>query len=293
MSMVEELQAAARAAAEGAGASTVRIGRDGGRGVGFVVAAGVVVTNAHNLRGATTTITLPGGRVVQGEVRGVDAEGDLAVVSVELESIAPVTWGEPDLLIGTPVWAVALTASGAVRVTRGEVSTVGRPFRGPRGRVIAGSLEHTAPLARGSSGSPLVDAEGRVVGLNTHRLGDGFYLALPVDAELRSRIDALGEGRRRLGVALVPPGAARRLRAAVGLVEREGLLVQGVEDGGPAAGAGVRRGDLLVSAGGRPLARPDDLYRALEAVAEDEATLELVVVRGAEELTVEVRFPAA
>jgi serine protease Do len=169
---------------------------------------------------------------------------------------------------------------------------VGQPFEGPGGRRIAGSIEHTAPLARGSSGGPLLDAEGRLLGLNTHRLGDGFYLALPADEALRRRVDGLAEGRsprpRRLGVALAPNEVAVRLRAAVGLPARPGLLVRGVEETGPAATAGIRSGDLLVSADGTALTGPDDLYAAL---AGDAPTLAVGVVRGAEEITVEVTFP--
>ncbi|MCL2393995.1 MAG: S1C family serine protease [Acidimicrobiaceae bacterium] len=295
MSVIEELQAAARAAVEGVGPSTVGIGRGPGRGVGLVVAAGRVVTNAHNVRGPQATVILADERAVTADVVGLDHDGDLAVLSVEGAGPAVPSWGDTDLGVGTPVWALSRTAAGALRVTRGEVSSVGRPFRGPGGHLIRGSIEHTAPMARGSSGGPLVDGEGRVVGINTHRLGDGFYLALPTDADLRERIGALGEGRsptrRRLGVALAPTRAARRLRAAVGLEARDGLLVQAVEDGGPAATAGVRRGDLLVSAGGRPLVDPDDLHAVLGA--DDAPTITLVAVRGIEEITLEVHFGPA
>lgn len=295
MSVIEELQAAARAAAEGVGPATVRIGRGPVRGVGLVVADGRVVTNAHNVRGAQATVIFADGRQATSDVAGFDHDGDLAVLSVDTAGITVPTWRDDDLAVGTPVWALARTSAGALRVTRGEVSSIGRAFRGPGGHLIRGSLEHTAPLARGSSGGPLVDGEGRVVGINTHRLGDGFYLALPTDADLRQRISALGEGRsptrRRLGVALAPSRAAQRLRAAVGLEARDGLLVQAVEEGGPAANAGVRRGDLLVSAGGRTLADPDDLHAVLGA--HDAPTLTLVLVRGVEEITVEVSFERA
>ncbi|MBO0691770.1 MAG: trypsin-like peptidase domain-containing protein, partial [Acidimicrobiaceae bacterium] len=206
MSVIEEFQAAARAAAEGVGPATVRIGRGPGRGVGLVVGAGRVLTNAHNLRGAQATVIFSDGRTEISDVAGVDHEGDLTVLNVDTAGVAEPAWGDTDVPVGTPVWALARTSAGTLRVTRGEISSVGRPFRGPGGHLINGSLEHTAPLARGSSGGPLVDGEGRVVGINTHRLGEGFYLALPTDADLRRRIGALGEGRsptrRRLGVAL-------------------------------------------------------------------------------------------
>src|SRR5919205_4099631 len=121
--------------------------------------------------------------------------------------------------VGTAVFALSNPGGRGLRVTFGFVSGVERSFRGPRGRRISGSLEHTAPLLPGSSGGPIVDAEGRLLGVNTNRLGEGFYLAIPADAGLRSRVDALSRGesvaRPRLGVALAPAHVARRMRRAV------------------------------------------------------------------------------
>jgi serine protease Do len=197
--------------------------------------------------------------------------------------------------VGAAVFALA-NPGGRLRVTFGLVSAVNRAFRGPRGRRITGSLEHTAPMGRGSSGGPVLDAAGRLVGLNTNRLGDGFYLAVPADADLRGRLDALARGeapaRPRLGVGLAPARVARQLRQAVGLPERDGLLVRAVDESGPAGRAGIRTGDLIVAAGGRALTDPDELHDVLDGLADD-ATLALSVVRGTEELTVNVAFGAA
>jgi serine protease Do len=171
------------------------------------------------------------------------------------------------------------------------VSATGRSFRGPGGRRIPGSIEHTAPLPRGSSGGPLVDPDGRLLGVNAVRREGGLILAVPADAALRARVDALAAGeaeeRPRLGVALAHPRAARRLRAAVGLPRRDGLLVHAVVDGSPAERAGVQRGDLLIAAGGSPLASADDLFDALDRV---DGPLVLRVLRGADERDVEVHF---
>ena len=138
-----------------------------------------------------------------------------------------------------------------------------------------------------------MDGEGRLIGLNTRRLGEGFYLAIPADAALRERIDRLAAGespvRRRLGIAVAPPFVARRLRRAVGLPERDGLLVRGVEEGSPAAAAGLTIGDLVVSANGRELHSPDDLWAVLDGLEGD--TVTLGIVRGTEDLTVTVAFP--
>ena len=294
MSAIEEIGTAVASVAEAAGPSIVTIGRNA-RGSGVVVADGQILTNAHNLRGGEVTVTFGDGRSTRGTVSGVDPDGDLAVVSVDTAGARAIDWGAGEgLAIGTPVFGIAATFGGGVRVTFGLVSSVSRSFRGPGGRRIAGSVEHTAPLAPGSSGGAIVDATGSFLGLNTNRIGEGFYLALPADAALRSRVDALARGestkRLRLGVAVAPSHVARRLRRSVGLPERDGILVRGVEDGSLAEAAGLEAGDLIVSAAGKPIRDADDLFEALGGL---EPPFEVGIVRGAEERTVTVDAPAA
>jgi serine protease Do len=293
MSVLDELEQAVREVAERAGPSVVGIGRGRGRGSGIVLADGLVATNAHNIRGEETTVVFDGDRSAVGRVAGVDVDADLAVIAVDTGGAPAIAWAEDaEARVGSAVFALA-NPGGQLRATFGLVSAVGRAFRGPRGRRIAGSIEHTAPLPRGASGGPVVDRAGRLLGIDTNRLGDGFYLALPADAELRRRLDALGRGeatvRPRLGVGIAPARVARQLRRAVGLPERDGLLVRVVEDGGPADRAGLRTGDLVVEAGGRPVTDADELYEALDQVGEGQ-TLTLRVVRGTDELTVTVSF---
>lgn len=282
---------AARAVLASAGPAVVRIGRHGGRGCGVVVAPGAVLTNAHNLRDRTTEVTFSGGRSGQGSVTAVDPDGDLVVVGVDTGDVAPIRWAEGPAEPGALVHALARTSSGGTRITIGLVSSVDGSIRGPRGRTISGTVEHTAPLGRGSSGSPIVDDEGRLLGLNTARLGQGFYVALPADADLRTRVDALLRGesprRRTLGIGLVQAEVAARLRASVGLPERAGLLVRSIDPDGSAAAAGVQVGDLVVGAAGRPVDRVDDLHRALDAATD---SLELALVRATDELSVTVAF---
>jgi S1-C subfamily serine protease len=293
MTVLSELSDAARLVIERAGPSTVAIGRNG-RGSGVVLADGQVLTNAHNLRDRTTQITFADGRSAQGSVAGVDTDGDLAVLTVDTAGTPAITWAETEAAAGDVVFALAGSSSGS-RISFGLVSGSGRAFRGPRGRRIHGSLEHTAPLARGASGGPVVDAEGRLVAVNTHRLDGGTYLAVPATSELKARVERLAAGestrRRTLGVAVAPAAVAARLRRSVGLPEREGLLVRGVDEGSPADRAGIRQGDLLVAAGGAPLARADDLFVALDTLTGDELSIDFV--RGTEELTVMVRFDGA
>src|SRR5487761_1679212 len=227
--LLDELSQAIRSAADTVGPAVVGINRHGS---GVVVADGFVVTNAHNLRGPDAAVTFADGRTEIGRAAGVDVDGDLSVIAIGTTGITPVSWAEKNPEIGQPVVATSNPRGRGVRVTIGTVSSTGRGFRGPRGRRIPGSIEHTAPLARGSSGGPVLDLEGRGVGINTHRVEEGFYLALAVSAELRARIDGLSKGevprRRRLGAAIAPAGATKHLREAAGLPEVDGLLVRGI-----------------------------------------------------------------
>jgi serine protease Do len=293
MSVLNELQEAVASAAAKAGPSVVGIGARQ-RGSGIVIGPDRVLTNAHNVRGARVTVRFAGGRTETGSVAGVDWDGDMAVIDVPTGDAVPVVWTSTAATVGSLVFAVAATPTGAPRVSFGFVSSVEQAFRGPGGRLIAGSLEHTAPLAPGSSGSPVLDADGALLGISTNRVGEGFYLALPADAAFRARVEALGRGetfdRPRLGIAVAPAHVARRLRQSVGLPPRNGVLVREVEDGSPAAAAGIAQGDLLVSAGGRDIEDIDDLHLALRDTG---FPVELVLVRGAEERTVTVEAPAA
>jgi S1-C subfamily serine protease len=290
----EEQQATIRRVADAVAPSVVRIGRHGGRGCGVVVADGLVVTNAHNLRDRTTQVTFADGRAVQARATGIDVDGDLGVLAVDTGGIPAVTWSDAGAAeLGMAVYAVSRIPGGQ-RVTAGTVSAVDRSFRGPRGRLVTGGIEHTAAQARGSSGSPVVDGDGRLVGITTLRLGDGFSIAQPAGPELRDRVDALAAGREparvTLGVGVAPSHVARRLRAAVGLADRSGALVRGVSDGSPAQQAGIARGDLIVAIGDDQVNDPTGLEAAL-ARCQPGDTIVVKVVRGADELSLTVEFP--
>ena len=289
MSALDELSQSITRLAGAVAPSVVGIGSRL-RGSGVVVADGQVLTNAHNLRGDEVTVTFADGRSAPGKLAGIDIDGDLAVIAIDTAGAPALAWADGDgPAIGTVIFAAAATAGGGPRVTFGTVSAVERSFRGPGGRRIGGSVEHTAPLAPGSSGSPLLDADGRLVGLNTNRIGEGFYLAIPADASLRSRVEALGRGesvsRPRLGIAVAPARVSRHLRESVGLPARDGVLVRGVEDDSPAARAGIRDGDLIVEIGGQAVTEADQLQ---EILATTPMPFEVKVVRGTDERTVSV-----
>jgi serine protease Do len=298
MTALQEIQDVVGELAERVGQATVGLGRGWGHGSGVVIAPGQVLTSAHTVRREEVSVSFDDGRIEAGELAGSDDDLDLAVVAADTGEIRPVDWEPSDPpRIGTAVVALASPGGRGLRATLGLVSSTGRSFRGPRGRRIGGAIEHTAPLPRGSSGGPLVDLEGRLLGINSVRLDGGLILAVPATAAVRERAALLARGQapppRRLGVAVAPPRVARRMRRAVGLPERAGLLVRGVEDGSPAERAGLERGDLIVAAGGSQLDSVDGLYAALDAVSPGGGRLALEVVRGSDEREVAVSFEEA
>jgi serine protease Do len=268
----------------------LRSGSRGGSGV--LVAPGIAVTLARNIHQDELTV-LVGGSDRAARVTGRDPTVDLAVVTLEGPDLPePIAWASgEDVTIGAEVYALADPAGRGLRVTPGTVSRAPSGLRGPSGRLIEGVIEHTAPLPRGSGGGPLVDADGRIVGLNALRQDGGLIVAWPA-AVLRDRATALAAGRAtappRLGVALVSARQTRRMRAAVGLEPIDGLLVRAVESGSPADRAGVALGDVIVAIDEAAVTEPEPLYAALDAAIHSD--LSLKIVRGSKELVLTARL---
>jgi S1-C subfamily serine protease len=257
-----------------------------------VVEPGRVLTLARNLRGERVTATLHGGAQVSASVVASDVDRGVALLEADTSSVPALDWpaGAYEPSIGDAVFALADPAARGLRVTAGAVSSDRQSLRGPRGRLVEGLIEHTAPLPRGSAGGPLLDASGALLGINAVRQAQGLILALPLtgvrDALARAQ-DGQEPRQRRLGVAVVPPRMARRLRGAVGLSDRDGVLVRGVAPESPAADAGLERGDLIVGMAGEQVGSLDELFAALDA-APLQQPLALQIVRGDQEREVEV-----
>jgi serine protease Do len=240
------------------------------------------------------TVSFVDGRTESGSVAAADRDLGIAVLDVPTGSAEPVRWVptgfEP--AVGTPVIALANPGGRGLRATVGFVSSGQRVYRGRRGRRLGAAIEHTAALPRGSAGGPLLDLEGRLAGLNLLRSDGGMILALSATGGLREAADRLARGeevkRPAIGIAVAPPWVARKMRRAVGLPEREGLLVRAVEGGGPADRAGIERGDLIVRAGGTDVEGIDALHRSIDEAAS--GSVGLTVVRGVDEHDLDVEL---
>jgi S1-C subfamily serine protease len=246
-------------------------GWSGGAGSGVAFTPdGFVVTNAHVVAGADRgTATFVDGDELAFEVVGRDPLSDLAVVRASSGSLTAAPFGDAARLrVGQLVVAVGNPLGFSGTVTAGVVSALGRSLAardGGASRLVENVIQTDAALNPGNSGGALADIRGRVVGINTAVAGIGLGLAVPIDAATRLVLAALmREGHvRRAYLGIV--GGTRRLTPA--LAERvgraTGLEVVQLIDGSPAAAAGVRAGDVIVSLDDRPIAGVADLQRTL------------------------------
>jgi len=273
--------------------AVVSVRAGSGSGTGFVVDTdGTVVTNAHVVGDSDRVqLQFSDDRTVTADVRGVDTSYDLAVLHVdparagaltalELADSSTVRTGQLAVAIGSP-FGLPQTA------TAGIVSGTGRHIQAPDGFQIDSVIQTDAPINPGNSGGPLLDASGRVIGVNSQiatggtsqgNVGIGF--AVPANT-VRDVIPRLERGE-----------TIRRAYLGVSTAEGNGgAVVREVTAGGPAARAGLRPGDLIVTVGGERIADPDDVAAAIQDRAPGDS-VDVDVRRGGERRTLEVELTA-
>jgi len=303
------------------------LGLDGmAQGSGFVVDRnGVILTNAHvitnaaeartNVRGAQAVyVEFADGERIRGRVVGWDLFSDVGVIRVVPASHAlePVPLGESSAVtVGEPVAAIGSPFGKQTSLTVGVVSATGRSIDSlaTGGFAVSNAIQIDAPINRGNSGGPLFDRDGRVIGINaqietTTGVNEGVGFAIPIDLARRALDQLLRTGRVRypyIGVSTqdVTPGIA----SAFGLGAPRGALVTHVEQGSPAAAAGLRGGqrteafngldltlggDLIVAIGGTKVESADDVSRLVTTKLEPGQTVTFTVMRGKRRVTVPV-----
>jgi len=256
-----------------------------GQGSGFVIdPAGYIVTNHHVIDGAKEiTVSLADGSKHKARVQGRDDKTDIAVLKIDAEKPLPyVQFGDSDAVrIGEWVLAVGNPFGLGGTVTAGIVSARGRDIQsGP----YDDYLQVDAPINRGNSGGPLFDTTGRVVGINTAifspsggNVGIGFAIPASVAASVVDQLRTDGRIERGwLGVLLQPVSA--EIAEGLGLAAEGGSLVANVEADSPAARAGLKPGDVVLSVNGKPLDSVKALARAV-ADTRPGSTLTLSVSR--------------
>jgi S1-C subfamily serine protease len=245
----------ARAVLPSVASLAVRTSRGDGSGSASVITPdGYLLTSAHVVAGAhSAEAAFTDGTTVKVDVVGRDVLSDLAVLKAHDTVPAPVTMGRAeDLRVGQLVVAVGNPLGLAGSVTAGIVSGLGRSLPTKSGRVVDEVIQTDAALNPGNSGGALADGRGRMVGVSTAVAGVGLGLAVPVNESTHRIIASLmntGRVRRAwLGIAGVRIPVAPALAARLGTAT--GLQIASVVKGSPAAEAGLRRGDIVVSVDG-------------------------------------------
>jgi len=238
-----------------------------GMGSGFIISPeGVIITNAHVVDGASeVTVKLTDKREFKAKVVGVDKPTDTAVLKIEAKNLPTVTLGDPSQT-GVGEWVLAIGAPFGFEnsVTAGIVSAKSRslPDEG-----YVPFIQTDVAVNPGNSGGPLFNMKGEVIGINSQiysRTGgyQGLSFAVPIDVALKVGDQLLHEGkvsRGRIGVGVQPLNQA--LAESFGLEKATGALVDSVPEGGPAAKAGIRPGDVILKFDGHPILEPSELAR--------------------------------
>jgi len=264
-------------------------------GSGFIIDRnGIAVTNAHVVEGASRiTVTLLDGREIEADLLGLDRDADIAVLKVKATGLPAVPLGHSaDLMIGESVIAIGNPFGLSNTVTTGVLSAVGRTVPSERGeRLFTDFLQTDASINPGNSGGPLVNIQGDVIGINSAIISGatGIGFAIPADRARRVIDDLLRFGELQplwTGARLVSvdPEMARRS----GVPVRRGALVLKVYPDSPAAEAGLREKDVIVSIAGHPVAAREDVTTALYTAAAGTA-VDAEVRRGSQTVRVRLR----
>ena len=272
-------------------ASVVKVnGRRRRSGSGVVIAQNKVLTASHVLeREEDLSIETADGRTLRARFTGRDHSTDLAVLDVEGFDVEPATHTEGEARIGQISLAVGSHSGGeGPRATLGVVSAVGGPVRTRRGPRLERYIQTDATPYPGFSGGPLIDVLGNVLGILVSNWGRGAAFAIPADLAWRTAETLSERGsvkRGYLGILSQPVRLPDGQR--LGLTQRGGLLVVGVEDGSPAGRGGLIVGDILATLDGQPVEDTDDL---LVLLAGDRVgrPVPVTLVRGGELAEVEI-----
>jgi serine protease Do len=248
--------------------AVVAVAVRGGSGSGVIVRQdGIIVTNAHVVRNsAEVEVGLADGRRVRGRVIGSDPTVDVAVVRVNEANLPAAPLADSDQLeVGQTAIAIGNPIGLERTVTTGVVSAVNRS---PRGFELGGLIQTDAAINPGNSGGPLVDSQGRVIGINTvivqGTTGLGFAIPINLARDIAEQLLTTGRIRRAV-LGIVPDDLIPELAQQYNLPVREGVIVRQVNPGSPAARAGVQVADIITRIDNQAVTTSGDLRRILRS----------------------------
>jgi len=234
---------------------------------GIVYSSDMILTADHVVeREDDIRISLPDGEMVTAAVAGRDPGNDLALLRLSGASLTAAETAPQPARIGQLALALGRPDSAGIQASLGVVSAAGGPVRTGRGGLLENYLRTDTIPYPGFSGGPLIDTEGRVLGLNTSGLARGVSLTIPVGSAWQVAEILAKHGRVRrgfLGVRSQPVPIPATQQEALGRDQETGLLLVGIERGGPAEQAGLLVGDILVAVAGQPVGDADELLSRL------------------------------
>src|SRR3989454_9039620 len=242
-----------------------------GSGSGFIFTPdGFILTNSHVVHGAKKIeVTVSDGHKYQADLIGDDTDTDLAVIRINAPNLVPAHLGEAQKIrVGQLVIAIGNPYGFQYTVTAGVVSALGRSLRAQSGRLMDDVIQTDAALNPGNSGGPLVNSRGEVIGVNTAMIlpAQGICFATAINTAKFVGAKLIRDGvihRGYIGVEGQDVPLQRRLVRYHKLPVDSGVLVGAVQTGSPAERADLRRGDVIVEFGGKPVAGIDPLHRLL------------------------------
>jgi Do/DeqQ family serine protease len=274
--------------------------RQGGLGSGVIVRAdGYILTNQHVIADASAvTVELTDGRRFKAKVVGSDEPSDLAVLKIDGTALHTLPLGNSDdVRVGDVVLAVGNPLGVGQTVTMGIVSAKGRATGGAGDGSFEDFIQTDAPINQGNSGGALVSTRGELVGINSQilspsggNIGIGFAIPANMAAHVMSQLIEHGEVRRgMLGVSIQPVTAD--IARSLGLSEVRGAIVSAVNEGSPAAKAGLERGDVITAVNGEAVRDGNSLRNQIAQLLPGTA-VKLAVVRDGRERTLAVTLAA-
>ena len=275
-----------------AGESTVTVnGRNRMPASGIVYAADLILTADHVVeRDEDVSVTLANGMNISASIAGRDPGNDLALLRLEKTSLTPAQKANQDARVGQVVLALGRPSQEGIEASLGIVSAIGGPVRTGRGGLLERYLRTDAVPFPGFSGGPLIDTEGRVVGLNTSGLAHGAAITIPAflawsDAENLAKFGYIKRGY--LGIRSQQVELTADIRKELGREQEAGLLLVSVESGSPAEASGLMVGDILAGIAGQEIADHDELMVHLSGDSVGKP-LSIQILRGGKPLTVSV-----
>ena len=273
--------------------AVVSVTREGASGSGVIIRAdGVILTNAHVVGGErAVVVTLADGRQLPGRVLGRDPTVDIAVVQASGTGLPSAPLGDSDQLeVGQVAIAIGNPVGLERTVTSGIVSAINRS---PRGFELGGLIQTDAAINPGNSGGPLLDSQGRVIGINTAIIpsATGLGFAIPINLARNIAEQLITTGRvRRAVLGIVPVDVTPPLAQQLGLPVREGVLVYEIEQDTDAYRVGLRPGDIITRINDTNIEQSGDMRRVLRAVGPGGTVRVQVVRRGGSRQTFTVRL---